>query len=201
VELVRELSNLVRATDELRRKLAALGYQEAADAIVGVPPVPTPPPAPPPEVPPPPLPPPPPEVPPPPPPPPEELPAEERYFLNGPGIHIPFEKDLRLLYQVIASEWRRASIGSRRDDKGNPIEPLPPYAPDALMRGGAADPGARIPVTALRSEGAFVAWAERMGFTDGAAIAIDGLIAPPGTKFGGERKRTWTTLGPKKQEE
>jgi len=210
-----ELSRYVQATNEAYRALVQMGYEDMARAILGtpegVPVVPVPPPGRPREVPPvapppavPPGPPTPPEEPPsepPPPAPPEGPPSEERYLLNGPGIFVPYIKgDIALVYQTLARLWQVASIGSKRDDAGRPTEPFPPFAPDAVARGGALDEGKRIPSSAFRSEDTFVKWAKDNGFDAGLSIHVDGIIAPPGVKMltprsPEDRKREWWTPG------
>jgi hypothetical protein len=119
-----------------------------------------------------------------------------------------------VLYGVLTQTWKDAAIGSERvrdplgrvDSQGYalmvPKDPIPPYAPDAIIRAGILDPGLRIPRRALTSEKAFVAWATENGFSTGASIEIEGLLAAPGRPIVSaiERKRTWIPVKLRKQE-
>lgn len=208
--MLAQLTDLQRATHDIVTRLAAMGYKEAAEAVVGVPAPPELPPM---------KPPPPPERPPPPPPqePPEEeeeeeepeeppaAPERERYLLAGTAMFIGFTADLEILYARLVQEWQDAAIGSKRmddprggvDSQGRriqvPADPIPPYAPDAVIRGGALDPGIRIPREALVNRDAFVKWATDKGLGGGASIEIDGLLSAPGKPIVAavERKGLW----------
>jgi len=197
---MQQLSNLTLATNQIYSRLVDLGYTEAAQAIVGVPPSPLPetPPVegPPPEPvvptapPEPPIPPAPPEV------PPQEPPARpsERYLLAGSSIHIPMMAPMAAFHTLLEN-WERAKIGSPRRD-GVPTDIVPRYAPDATVRGSALDPGMQIPGWAVRdpSGETFVKWATDNGYGKGLSIEVDGLIARPGRDItsGSTQRPQWT---------
>lgn len=181
--LLQQLSTLQAATADLVARLRSLGYLDAANAILGVPPTGKPPTEPKP-----------PELPPLPPPykpeeepeEPEEEPEEPdeekpRYLLNGPAIRIgyfPIEE----AWAQFERTWVRVGIGGKRDpdDPTRGLDETPRYGADAIARGSAMDPGTRIPLTAMRSRGAFTTWAKKNGYEEGLSIIIDGLHAPPG---------------------
>ena len=191
-ELLQELSTLQAATASLVERLRALGYLDAAQAVLGTPaaPKPTPegrPPTPPP--------PPPPILPPEPEPQePEEQEEEEeepeeyrppRYLLNGPAIRIPwFPPDEA--FTTFATVWDRISIGGKRDpsDPTRGIEGIARYGADAIARGSPMDPGKRIPLSALGSKRAFTNWAKQNGYEDGLSIIVDGLLPEGGKPIG-----------------
>ena len=192
--LLTDLQALQITTRQIVERLTALGYRESAEAIYKVPEVPNindrgaVPEAPPPPKPPPakpkkpekkPL----PEVVPP--------PAEAKYRLQGTLIHVPFTKNPRFLYRMLAGEWKRIGVGKRKD--GTPQPEGNVYAADAIIQakaGSTADAGIRIPPEVLRNEDAFVEWATENGYGEGGSIVVDGMIPPPGGAFAGER--VWT---------
>ena len=194
--LMAELQSLQAATKQIVERLTALGYGPTAEAISRVPEISPPepekpgkPPAPAPGV----------RTKPPkrpgkeakPLPPLEPKPTEAKYRLQGTLIHVPYTKNLRFLYRMLASEWRRIGIGKKKD--GTPQPDGNAYAADAILqaKGGAtADAGVRIPVEVLGNEDAFVEWAKEQGYGDGGSIVVDGMIPPPGGAFAGER--VWT---------
>ena len=123
-------------------------------------------------------------------------------ILQGSIINIPFMYDIEDLFRVLTEVWEKAMIGSPREParageedamgrpRGQATDELPPYAPDALMRGSTVDEGRRIPPEALRSVDSFSTWARDNGFGRGASITIDGLVPPPGGVITG--KKSWT---------
>jgi len=192
-ELLQELSTLQAATASLVERLRALGYLDAAQAVLGTPAAPKPPPEGRPPAPPPPPPPIlPPEV------PPEQQEPEEpeeeeepeeyrppRYLLNGPAIRIPwFPPDEA--FTTFATVWDRISIGGKRDpsDPTRGIEGIARYGADAIARGSPMDPGKRIPLSALGSKRAFTNWAKQNGYEDGLSIIVDGLLPEGGKPIG-----------------
>jgi hypothetical protein len=191
-ELLQELSTLQAATASLVERLRALGYLDAAQAVLGTPAAPKPPPEGRPPTPPPP---PPPILPPEPEPQePEEQEEEEeepeeyrppRYLLNGPAIRIPwFPPDEA--FTTFATVWDRISIGGKRDpsDPTRGIEGIARYGADAIARGSPMDPGKRIPLSALGSKRAFTNWAKQNGYEDGLSIIVDGLLPEGGKPIG-----------------
>lgn len=191
-ELLQELSTLQAATASLVERLRALGYLDAAQAVLGTPSAPKPPPEGRPPAPPPP---PPPILPPEPEPQePEEQEEEEeepeeyrppRYLLNGPAIRIPwFPPDEA--FTTFATVWDRISIGGKRDpsDPTRGIEGIARYGADAIARGSPMDPGKRIPLSALGSKRAFTNWAKQNGYEDGLSIIVDGLLPEGGKPIG-----------------
>lgn len=182
-------------TNDIFRRLQQLGYAEAARAVLGAQPEPpaAPPPMPKPAA--------------PPAGPPSVFPApstpgeeeeeeepepqrqapetgEERYFLQGTGIAIGFHSDLHAAFGALNDLWTRASIGSLRNPDGTPKDPAPRYAPDAIVRGTAVDPGTRVPWEVWKNADRFVGWCESNGYGKGVSIEIDGLVAPPGRTIG-----------------
>ena len=116
---------------------------------------------------------------------------EPKYRLQGTLIHVPYTKNLRFLYRMLSSEWRRIGIGKKKD--GTPQPDGNAYSADAILQakgGETADAGIRIPLEVLRSEEAFVAWASANGYENGGSVVVDGMIPPPGGAFAGER--VWT---------
>ena len=123
-------------------------------------------------------------------------------ILQGSIINIPMIHNLEDLFRVLKEVWEKAMIGSPREPaasgeidslgrpRGQATDDLPPYAPDALMRGSTVDEGRRIPPEVLRSPDSFVGWAKENGFGKGASITIDGLVPPPGGVITG--KKSWT---------
>jgi hypothetical protein len=190
-DLLQELSTLQAATASLVERLRALGYLDAAQAVLGIPAAPKPPPEGRPPAPPPP---PPPILPPEPEPQEEEEPEEEerpeeyrppRYLLNGPAIRIPwFPPDQA--YTTFSTLWDRIGIGGKRDpsDPTRGIEGIARYGADAIARGSPMDPGRRIPLDALASRRAFTAWAKKNGYEDGLSIIVDGLLPEGGKPIG-----------------
>lgn len=110
--------------------------------------------------------------------------GEERYFLQGTGIAIGFHSDLLDAFGALNDLWKRASIGSLRNPDGTPKDPNPRYAPDAIVRGTAVDPGVRVPWEVWKSSDRFVDWCKVNGYEKGVSIEIDGLVAPPGRTVG-----------------
>jgi len=192
--LLANLESLQITTKQIVERLTALGYRESAEAIYRVPEVPNlgdrgavP------------------EAPPPPKPPPVKpkkpekkplpevmpQPKEAKYRLQGTLIHVPFTKNPRFLYRMLASEWKRIGLGKKKD--GTPQPEGNVYAADAIIQakaGSTADAGIRIPPEVLGNEDAFVEWATENGYGDGGSIVVDGMIPPPGGAFAGER--VWT---------
>jgi hypothetical protein len=198
--LMEQLSALSTATNEIYKRLSKMGYKEAAEAIVAIKPlapqappaVPAPPVVPQPQL----------EEPPPQAPPAlpkQQLPKPQRRTpdLKGSNMYIDWMPPGQA-YRVLEYEWRRASIGSKRDDQGNPVDPLPPFAPRAIATGSPMDPGVQIPPGVLRSEGAFVAWANDHGFDQGLSIEIDGIIPRAGRSIisAADRPRITVLSGP-----
>ena len=121
----------------------------------------------------------------------EPKPVEPKYRLQGSLIHVPYTKNLRFLYRMLASEWKRIGIGKKKD--GTPQPDGNAYAVDAILQaksGSTADAGVRVPIDVLGNEDAFVEWAKSQGYEDGGSIVVDGMIPPPGGAFAGER--VWT---------
>ena len=194
--LLANLQTLQITTRQIVERLSQLGYRESAEAIYRVPEVPNlgdrgavpeaPPPPPPPEVKPkpkkrekPPI----PEAP--------AKPTEAKYRLQGTLIHVPYTKNLKFLYRMLASEWKRIGLGKKKD--GTPQPDGNVYAADAILQakaGSTADAGIRIPPEVLGNEEAFVDWAQANGYEDGGSIVVDGMVPPPGGAFAGER--VWT---------
>jgi hypothetical protein len=192
--LLANLQSLQITTKQIFERLSQLGYRESAEAIYKVPEVPNlgdrgsvpeaPPP--PPEIKPkpkkrekPPI----PEVP--------AKPTEAKYRLQGTLIHVPYTKNLKFLYRMLASEWKRIGLGKKKD--GTPQPEGNVYAADAILQakaGSTADAGIRIPPEVLGNEEAFVDWAKANGYENGGSIVVDGMVPPPGGAFAGER--VWT---------
>ena len=189
--LLTDLQALQITTRQIVERLTALGYRESAEAIYKVPEVPNindrgavpeapkPPPVKPkkpekkplPEVAPP--------------------PAEAKYRLQGTLIHVPFTKNPRFLYRMLAGEWKRIGMGKKKD--GTPQPDGNVYAADAILQakaGSTTDAGIRIPPEVLGNEDAFVDWAKANGYENGGSIVVDGMVPPPGGAFAGER--VWT---------
>jgi len=107
--------------------------------------------------------------------------GERRYPLSGSSILIPYDKDPATVFDLLVETWGRASPGSRRDpETGLPLDARPPFAPDAVAIGSDVDPGKQIPQEALINRSAFARWCQQEGYGDGLAVEIDGLVAKPG---------------------
>jgi hypothetical protein len=123
---------------------------------------------------------------------------EAKYRLQGTLIHVPFTKNPRFLYRMLAGEWKRIGVGKKKD--GTPQPQGNVYAADAIIQakaGSTTDAGLRIPAEVLRNEDAFVEWATENGYGKGGSIVVDGMIPPPGGAFAGER--VWTVDADKYQ--
>lgn len=85
------------------------------------------------------------------------------------------------VYEKLDKLWNEISIGSRRDELGNPIE-FPKHTPYATATGRSVSQGFRVPEYAFLTPIAFKNWCDTVGLTEGVALEITGTLTKPGAR-------------------
>jgi hypothetical protein len=106
-------------------------------------------------------------------------PAEPDSPFQGHPIHLPF-RPVDVMFKTFIFQWHQARIGSVRDETGRPVDPIARFAPFAVARSSPTDPGKVVPIGAFRSADVFREWANENGFSKGLSFRVEGLMVPPG---------------------